>query len=331
MDCELADDSLWPALLQARSRLRRGMSPFALIETGSGWQCVAATGTSGGEVRQAVYFDGDGSGTMPGPTERPGRSATLRWRATDGLEIRQGRQPIDAATVSMLRVYAPVLLGVATARVAGRVFVVGHVTQTLDGRIAGVDRVPQWIGNAADRRHAHRMRALCDAVMVGASTALGDDPQLTVREVAGPQPARIVLSGAGSVLRAGRPLRLFADHGCSVVTRAGCATPPPAGARCIEIESDAGGLEPAAVLRALAGSGIHSIYLEGGARTLSSFLADHALDLLQIHIAPVVLGSGLSSFELPEVARLAMAPSFAMEHATLDGHVLLCCRPLEAP
>jgi 5-amino-6-(5-phosphoribosylamino)uracil reductase/diaminohydroxyphosphoribosylaminopyrimidine deaminase/5-amino-6-(5-phosphoribosylamino)uracil reductase len=324
MECELADDSVWPALLQARSRLRQGTSPIALVETGAGWRCAAAAEVVPGEARQVVYFDGAGNG-------QPERGATLRWRAGDGLEIRPGRQPLDAATLCMLRVYAPVLLGAAAARAAGRVFVVGHVTQTLDGRIACQDRAPQWIGNAADRRHAHRMRALCDAVMVGASTALGDDPQLTVREVSGPQPVRIVLSGSGSVLRAARPLRLFADHGCCVVTRVGGAVRPPAGVRCLELEAVAGGLEPAAVLRALAAGGTHSIYLEGGARTLSSFLAGNALDLLQIHIAPVVLGSGLSSFELPTISSLAMAPSFTMQHTALDGHVLLCCRPVGRP
>ena len=206
-------------------------------------------------------------------------------------------------------------------------FVVGHVTQTLDGRIACANRTPQWIGNAADRRHAHRMRALCDAVMVGASTALGDNPRLTVRDVPGPEPKRIVLSGNGSVLRTDRTLRLFADHGCEVVTRANVAAASPSGVRRIDVEAPGGGLPPAAILFALAARGVHSIYLEGGARTLSSFLDADTLDLLQVHIAPVVLGSGLTSFVLPEVATMQTAHAFAMQHATLDGDVLLSCRP----
>jgi 5-amino-6-(5-phosphoribosylamino)uracil reductase/diaminohydroxyphosphoribosylaminopyrimidine deaminase/5-amino-6-(5-phosphoribosylamino)uracil reductase len=60
---------------------------------------------------------------------------------------------------------------------------------------------------------------------------------------------------------------------------------------------------------------------------LSSFLAANVLDLLQIHVAPVVLGAGLSSFELPGATTVAMAPAFTMDHVLLDGHVLLSCRP----
>jgi 5-amino-6-(5-phosphoribosylamino)uracil reductase/diaminohydroxyphosphoribosylaminopyrimidine deaminase/5-amino-6-(5-phosphoribosylamino)uracil reductase len=252
---------------------------------------------------------------------------SLLWARDDGVvESRHGRQPVDPATLAMLRVYAPVLFGAAAARARGRAFVVGHVTQTLDGRIAGADRAPQWIGNEADRRHAHRMRALCDAVMVGAATAFGDDPQLTVREVAGPQPQRVVLSGGGSVLRTSRRLQLFAGAGCEVVTSAVGST-APVGVRCIELPATPGGLAPAAVLAALAARGRHAIYLEGGARTLSSFLAANVLDLLQIHVAPVVLGAGLSSFELPGATTVAMAPAFTMDHVLLDGHVLLSCRP----
>jgi diaminohydroxyphosphoribosylaminopyrimidine deaminase / 5-amino-6-(5-phosphoribosylamino)uracil reductase len=122
-------------------------------------------------------------------------------------------------------------------------------------------------------------------------------------------------------------LRVFAEPGADVVVAAGSTTPPLRGARVLPVAADNGVLAPPAILAALAARGVHSLYLEGGTRTLSSFLRAGCIDLLQIHIAPVVLGSGLPSFELPEVDSLRAAHSFVMQHAALDGDVLLTCWP----
>ena len=62
-------------------------------------------------------------------------------------------------------------------------FVVAHLGQSLDGRIATVDGSSRWVTGPEDVAHNHRMRALFDAVVVGAETVRHDDPQLTVRLV----------------------------------------------------------------------------------------------------------------------------------------------------
>ena len=74
-----------------------------------------------------------------------------------------------------------------------RPYVVAHMAQSLDGRIALPCGSSQWITGPADLEHTHRLRALCDAVLVGANTVVADDPQLTVRRVPGPNPLRVVL------------------------------------------------------------------------------------------------------------------------------------------
>jgi len=220
------------------------------------------------------------------------------------------------------------VLGTAAARGAGRVFLAGHVTQTLDGRIACENGQSKWIGNEADLRHAHRMRALLDGVMIGAGTALCDDPQLTVRHVEGPDPRRIVLSGRGRVLRGGAGLRVFTPPGCDVVVDETIEDPlhDPM-ARLIRVRSKTGSIEPGAILGALRDRGIHSIYLEGGSTAVSSFLQARCIDLLQVHIAAMVMGSGLPSFVLPAVDHVKDSIKFVMSHAMLDGHVLLSCWP----
>lgn len=324
MDCELPDGTAWPALLAARTLLAHGATSFAFVQRGGEWTCAGAAPPRGAD--QVVTI---ASTHEPPPPPAPSQRTSVYGTDDRGLPtfVHPTGSPVDQAMLALLRVYLPVMLGAAAARRTGKVFVVGHVTQTLDGRIACANRVPQWIGNAADRRHAHRMRALCDAVMVGAATALGDDPQLTVRDVPGPNPRRIVLSGSGRVLRAGRALRLFADPGSEVLVAAHADAPARTGAAVVRVAASNGVLAPSSVLAALAAQGVHSVYLEGGTRTLSSFLAGHCLDLLQVHVAPIVLGSGLPSFELPVVDSIAAGQTFAMQHATLDDDVLLSCWP----
>ena len=84
--------------------------------------------------------------------------------------------------------------------------VVGQIGQSLDGRIATETGHSKYINGPAGLAHLHRLRALVDAVVIGVGTALADDPQLTVRRVAGPQPARIVIDPKG---------RLGAEARCS--------------------------------------------------------------------------------------------------------------------
>src|SRR5580704_1806272 len=76
---------------------------------------------------------------------------------------------------------------------AGCSFVLGRVAQSLDGYIATRDGESVWISGPDDLRHTHRLRALCDAVVVGARTIRADNPLLTTRLVEGPSPVRVVL------------------------------------------------------------------------------------------------------------------------------------------
>jgi diaminohydroxyphosphoribosylaminopyrimidine deaminase / 5-amino-6-(5-phosphoribosylamino)uracil reductase len=75
--------------------------------------------------------------------------------------------------------------------------VVGQVGQSLDGRIATTSGHSHYINGTQGLAHLHRLRAIVDAVVVGIGTVLADDPQLTVRRVAGPHPARVVVDPRG--------------------------------------------------------------------------------------------------------------------------------------
>ena len=90
----------------------------------------------------------------------------------------------------------------------GRPWVVLKLAATLDGRIAAPDRSSRWITGPAARRDAHQLRAESDAILVGAGTVRADDPALTVRDVPGRDPLRVVLGhppGAARALPGPRP------------------------------------------------------------------------------------------------------------------------------
>src|ERR1700712_5315572 len=76
---------------------------------------------------------------------------------------------------------------------AGCSFVLGRVAQSLDGYIATRTGESVWISGPGDLRHTHRLRALSDAVVVGARTVRADNPRLTTRLVDGPSPVRVIL------------------------------------------------------------------------------------------------------------------------------------------
>ena len=97
-------------------------------------------------------------------------------------------------------------------------FVIGQLGQSLDGRIATPSGHSKYISGPEALRHLHQLRALVDAVVVGVQTVIADDPQLTVRHVAGRSPARVVIDPEG---RMPRNARLLADDGVPVLNSKG--------------------------------------------------------------------------------------------------------------
>ena len=202
--------------------------------------------------------------------------------------------------------------------------VVAQCGQSIDARIATPTGHSHYINGAAGLNHLHRLRSLVDAVVVGVSTAIADDPQLTVRRVAGPNPTRAVLDPNGR-LPAGA--RLLAADGSRriVVTKDGAPVPPCPGVEIVRVAAPDGRMAPDAILAALAERGLRRILIEGGAETVSRFLAAGCLDRLHIVIAPIILGSGQASLTLPPIARVEQAVRAPIKAHVLGDEVLLDC------
>jgi riboflavin-specific deaminase-like protein len=202
--------------------------------------------------------------------------------------------------------------------------VIGQCGQSIDARTATASGHSHYINGAAGLAHLHRLRALVDAVVVGVGTARADDPQLTVRRVAGPNPARVVIDPNG---RLPPTARLLAADGARrlLITRDGAAVQAETAEVVRLAAAQHGELPPAGILAALAARGFRRILVEGGSNTVSRFLAAGCLDRLHVVIAPIIIGSGPPSVSLAPVERVEQAIRAPMRAHFLGEEILLDC------
>ncbi len=227
----------------------------------------------------------------------------------------------EEAAGRLLEIYQPLCQGCPER------FVVAHLGQSLDGRIAAANGASRWVTGAEDIVHNHRMRALFDAVVVGAGTVRHDDPQLTVRAVPGANPVRVVLD---TRRRLDPGYRVFDDGEAPtlLVSAAELAAPGDrlGQAEVLGVSTRDGSLRPQAVLDCLAGRGLRRVFVEGGGITVSRFLAAGCLHRLQITIAPLIIGSGRPSITLPEIERVSAGLRPEIRRFALGEDLLFECR-----
>lgn len=210
----------------------------------------------------------------------------------------------------------------ATSRPGG--MVVGQIGQSIDGRIATLSGHSHYINGPAGLDHLHRLRSVVDAVIVGAGTVRTDDPQLTVRRVSGPNPVRVVIDPGGTL---GASARVFAADGTRriVIVVEGTRLRIANDIETIVLPGSRALLDPVAILEALSARGLRRVLVEGGARTVSHFLAAGCLDRLHVVVAPVIVGSGLPGLALPPVDRMTDALRVPIHAHLLGDEVLFDC------
>jgi len=202
--------------------------------------------------------------------------------------------------------------------------VVGQIGQSIDGRIATLSGHSHYVNGPAGLDHLHRLRSVVDAVIVGAGTVRVDDPQLTVRRVSGPNPARVVIDPGGTL---GPSARVFAADGARriLIMHEGTRSPRSKDIETIILPGSRALLDPAAILKALSGLGLRRVLVEGGARTVSLFLTAGCLDRLHVVVAPVIVGSGLPGLALPPVESMTEALRMPIRAHLLGDEVLFDC------
>jgi len=197
---------------------------------------------------------------------------------------------------------------------------------TLDGRIATYSGDSRWISSAESRKRGHRLRALSDAVMVGVDTVISDDPLLTVRDVKGRNPVRIILDSrlrtaensaiiestrlgeAGTIIATISTdealTRRYLDKGVSIL-------------HCAELD---GRVDPVDMLERLGERGINSILLEGGGKVAGELLKLGLIDECLFFYAPLAAGGdGYPAFAINGISEIASAYRFRISQISKSG------------
>lgn len=225
---------------------------------------------------------------------------------------------VDASPLAPLA--ARLVEGFAMRVREGCPFVTLKVAQTLDGFAATASGDSRWVTGEAARRHVHLVRAASDVVLVGAGTALADDPALTLRHgVEGVQPLRVVLDRAAALPAS---LRLFSDEHAArtvAVVSDRAAVPAYAGrVSVVRVPETGGHLDLRAVLAALASGealpgrrGVNSVFVEAGPGLAEAFVSAGLVDRLMVYVAPKLLGDGQRALPSTPAPTMAEARTFA--------------------
>lgn len=221
----------------------------------------------------------------------------------------------------LFELYLPLCIGAGAERL-----VIGHVGQSLDGQIATSSGASRYVSGPENIVHMHRLRALTDAVVVGAGTVDHDDPELTTRLVPGEHPTRVVIDPS---LRLPHARKLYQDGLAPTLIacrRNGQRSDGPPRIPILELSLDGEQLSLTELLSALAARGLRRVFVEGGGVTLSSFIRAGCLDRLHVTVCPILIGCGRPGLSLPGIERLEQALRPATRRFMLGEDVLFDCR-----
>lgn len=240
-----------------------------------------------------------------------------------GIAVKVGEGAAEAAEIN-----AGFLLRIHEGRPLFHLKMAG----SLDGRIATALGESKWITGEAARRDGHRLRAIHDAILVGAATAAADDPELTCRlpGLSARSPVRIVLDSQARLAPGSKLARSARVTPVWLV----CTKAAPAdrrevlsalGVEIVEVDGAGDGrIDVPAAARALGSRGLTRVLVEGGGQVAASFLKAGFVDGISSYRAGLVLGGdSRSAVGGLEFARLGSAPRFRLVSARpLQGDTL---------
>jgi diaminohydroxyphosphoribosylaminopyrimidine deaminase/5-amino-6-(5-phosphoribosylamino)uracil reductase len=268
------------ALAHAGERARGATAVVTLepcAHTGRTGPCAVALRDAG--VRRVVHAQAD-----PNPVAAGG-AALLREA---GVDVEEGLMVEEARALNRVWTFAVE---------HGRPFVTWKFATTLDGRSAAADGTSRWVSGRAARLDTHRLRALCDVMLVGTNTVEVDDPQLTVRDEHDQplpeQPLRVVMGE-----RDLDPTRRVFDGA----------------AETLRLRTR----DPVTAVRALFVRGRQHVFLEGGPTLAAAFWKAGLVDEVVTYVAPMLLGSGR-----PAVADLGLGTIADAAHLTVTDVTVL--------
>lgn len=218
-------------------------------------------------------------------------------------------------------------------RTTGRPFVIAKFAASLDGKIAATSGDSRWVSGPEARAWSHRLRARSDAIAIGVSTVLVDDPQLTARpdgHLADRQPLRVVLDSSGRTPPEAKVLGPWTGSGQGCGARMMIATTDAssqawrrqmaeAGARVDVLPADdSGRVSLPALLDLLGASDVLSLLVEGGGVLLGSFFDQRLVDKVQAVVAPMIIGGATAPTVVAGVGASRMAEALRLRDVTVE-------------
>ena len=223
--------------------------------------------------------------------------------------------------ISYVRLYVPLLMASRLQPI--RPFVISHFAQSLDGKICTPSGKSKWISNQDNLDDSHRLRALVDGVLVGGGTIKADKPKLTVRRVEGKNPKRIFWCNTID------DYTDYAEEGAYTILIAEkniIKTVPEGIDHFVSYTNLDDPIQE--VLFKLKDIGIHAIFIEGGSNTLSHFHKAKSIDVMQIHVAPLIFGSGKNAFEMQAINEVSDSLHLDGFFSFSDEHILFHGTPI---
>jgi diaminohydroxyphosphoribosylaminopyrimidine deaminase/5-amino-6-(5-phosphoribosylamino)uracil reductase len=244
----------------------------------------------------------------PHPLVAGGGLARLR---TAGLEVIEGVGEAEARRLNQAFLHR-----VSTGRPLG----ILKWAMSLDGRTALPNGDSQWISGPQARSWVHRLRARCDAVIVGGGTVRADDPLLTSRGQRQPEPLRVVLSRG---LDLPTQARLWNGSAPTLVAH---GPDIPAGKHdLLEHLAERGVIpaalpacEPAALLEDLARRGCNQVLWECGPALAAAAVKQGCVQQLAAVIAPKLLGGTPARTPLGELGLESLAVVQTLKNLSLE-------------
>jgi diaminohydroxyphosphoribosylaminopyrimidine deaminase/5-amino-6-(5-phosphoribosylamino)uracil reductase len=206
---------------------------------------------------------------------------------------------------------------------SGLPFVIAKFAASLDGRIAAASGDSRWVSGPETRQWSHRLRTRVDAILVGSSTVVVDDPLLTARPddvEAERQPLRIVVDSSG---RTPPMARVFDTRARTIVVTTeeapgGWRTSMKARAEVLTMPKFDDRVDLLALLKELGSRDILSVLVEGGGVILGSFFDQGLVDKLHAVIAPIVIGADDAPAAVAGEGAFRMADALNLRDTTIE-------------